>query len=140
MTAAPRWHLWLSILFLIWNLFGIFAFISDWSMTPEALAALPKAQRDLWQATPLWSWAAWAVAVGSGTIAAIGLLRCKSWAVMMFAFSLIATLILFGFPFLIQGAYAKGGMAMAAFPIFIITMGFVEWIVSRRWRKRGFLA
>ena len=40
--TAPRWLLWVGILFLLWNLIGVGAFVSDWNMSESDIAALPK--------------------------------------------------------------------------------------------------
>jgi len=46
--TTPRWLTWVSILFLLWNLMGVGAFVSQWTMTAADIAALPQNQRDLW--------------------------------------------------------------------------------------------
>lgn len=79
-NAAPKWLLWVGILFLLWNLMGIGAFASQWSMSADDIGKLPPDQRDLWLAMPGWAWAAYAIGVVVGTLGAIGLLLRKWWA------------------------------------------------------------
>jgi len=140
MTAviAPRWLPGFGVLFLLWNLMGIAAFVSQWTMSAADIATLPQSQRDLWVSMPGWAWAAYAVAVGVGTRVRIGLNLRRVWAPLAFAISLIAVLIQFSYPFLIaQGA--QSDMRMLAFPMFIVVLGVLQWQLSRHWQRRGWL-
>ena len=112
-NPAPRGLIWAGIAVLLWNLMGIGAFASQWSMSDADVAALPQVQRDLWVSMPGWAWVAYAIGVGVGTLGAIGLLLRKWWAPLAFALSLIAVLVQFSYPFLFA-QQAQGDMAMAA--------------------------
>ncbi len=136
---SPRWLLWAGIALLLWNLMGIGAFVSQFSMSPADIDKLPQIQRDLWAGMPGWAWMAYAIAVGAGTLGAIGLLMRKYWAALLFALSLIAVLIQFSYPFLIAKG-AQTGIDMLAFPIFIVVMAVVQWQLSRHWQRKGWLA
>lgn len=137
-NTAPRWLLWAGIALLLWNLMGVGAFISQWSMSAADVAALPQVQRDLWVSMPGWTWAAYAVAVCAGLLGAIGVLMRKWWAALAFSLSLIAVLIQFSFPFVLANG-AQTGMDMLAFPMFIVAMGVVQWQFSRHWQRKGWL-
>lgn len=137
--TTPRWLTWVSILFLLWNLIGVGAFVSQWTMTAADIAALPQIERDLWLSMPGWAWAAYATGVGVGTLGAIGLILRKYWAPLAFSFSLIAIIIQFSYPFLIASG-AQSDIAMLAFPMFIIVMAVVQWQLSRHWQRKGWLA
>lgn len=141
MTAAtaPRWITWVGIAFLLWNIVGIGAFISQASMSSADIAALPPVQRDLWASMPGWAWAAYAVAVSLSAIGSVGLILRHWWAPLAYAISVIALLIQFSYPFLIaQGA--QTGMDMLAFPMFVVVMGVLQWQLSRAWQRKGWLA
>ena len=138
-NASPKWFLWVGILFLLWNLMGVGAFFSQWTMSDADIAALPQIQRDLWVSMPVWAWAAYAIGVGVGTLGAIGLLLRKWWAPLAFALSLIAVLVQFSYPFLFA-QQAQADMAMLAFPIFIVVMAIIQWQLSRAWQRKGWLA
>ena len=138
-NPAPRWLIWAGIAFLLWNLMGIGAFASQWSMSDADVAALPQVQRGLWVTMPGWAWVAYAIGVGVGTLGAIGLLLRKWWAPLAFALSLIAVLVQFSYPFLFA-QQAQGDMAMLAFPIFIVVMAIIQWQLSRAWQRKGWLA
>lgn len=137
--AAPRWITWVGVAFLLWNIAGIAAFVSQYSMSAADIAALPQVQRDLWVSMPGWAWAAYALAVCLGTIGSIGLIQRKFWSPLAYALAVIALLIQFSYPFL----FAKGaqtGIDMLAFPMFIIVMGVVQWQLSRTWQRKSWLA
>jgi hypothetical protein len=135
--TAPRWLKWASIALLLWSLMGVGAFIGQISMSSETIAALPQKQRELWLAMPTWDWIAYAVAVFAAAGGAIGLLLRKSWAVPLYALSIIGIIVQFSYPFLIAGAFTD--LAMAAFPIFILVMAFVQWGLARNWRTKRWL-
>ena len=138
-NTAPRWLLWAGIALLLWNLMGIGAFVSQCMMSGDDIAKLPQTQQDLWNNMPSWAWAAYAVAVGAGTLGAIGVIMRKWWAVIAFALSLIAVAIQFSYPFLMADA-ARGGMAMMGLPIAIFIIALVQWLLSRSWQRKGWLA
>lgn len=140
MTAtAPRWLRWVGIVFLLWNLIGIAAFVSQYGMSTEDIAALPQVQRDLWVSMPGWAWAAYAIAVVVAAIGSIGLILRRWWSPLAYAVSLIALLIQFSYPLLIAKG-AQTGIDMLAFPIFIVVMGVLQWQLSRAWQRKGWLA
>lgn len=138
-NASPKWLLWVGILFLLWNLMGVGAFASQWSMSADDTGKLPPEQRDLWLAMPGWAWVAYAIGVVVGTLGAIGLLLRKWWSPLAFALSLIAVLVQFSYPFLFA-QQAQADMAMLAFPIFIVVMAIIQWQLSRAWQRKGWLA
>jgi hypothetical protein len=136
-TPAPRWLTWIVIIFLLWNLFGIFAFVSDWNMTPADIAALPTEQQEMWAGMNGLTWAAYALAVLSGTAGAIGLLMKKPWAVPAFIISVAALAAQFGYP--IGEALGADRLQMIIFPLFIIAVAVVEYFLARNWRNKGWL-
>lgn len=138
-TASPRWLTWVGIVFLAWNLMGIAAFVSQFSMSAADTAALPQQQRDLWVSMPGWAWAAYATAVFVAAIGSIGLILRKWWSPLAYSVSLIALLVQFSYPFLIAKG-AQTDVAMLAFPIFIVVMGVLQWQLSRHWQRKGWLA
>jgi hypothetical protein len=138
-TSSPRWLTWVGVLFLLWNLVGVAAFVSQWSMSPADIAALPKQQRDLWVSMPGWAWAAYAFAVFVAAVGSIGLILRKWWAPLAYSLSLIALIIQFSYPFLLARG-AQTDMSMLAFPIFIVVMGVLQWQLSRAWQRKGWLA
>jgi hypothetical protein len=136
-NTAPRWLLWVSLLFLVWNLFGVVMFALQWNMTAADIATLPQEQQDMWAGMGPLTWAAYAVAVLSGSIGAIFLLMKKQAAVMAFLISVAALVLQFSNPI----GYALGAdqLQMIIFPLFIIAVAVLAFFLSRKWRDAGWL-
>jgi hypothetical protein len=126
---------------VLWMLFGVMAWVMD-LMTDEAgLAQLSEAQRQLYVARPQWLFAVYGVAIFSGLAGAIGLLLRKRWAPMLFALSLAAIIVQFGYTFVVMHAVELLGAAAAIpFPLVIFLIGVALWWFSLRARKLGWLA
>jgi hypothetical protein len=136
-NSAPRWLIWVSLLFLVWNLFGVFAFATQWNMGPADIAKLPQVQQDMWANMGSVTWGAYAVAVLSGTIGAILLLMKKKAAAMLFLINLAALVLQFSNP--IGFAIGADQLQLTVFPLFIIAMSALQFLLSRNWRDKGWL-
>lgn len=136
-NAPPRWLLWVSLILLVWNLFGIAAFTMQWNLTADDIAKLPDAQQQMWATMGPPTWAAYAVAVLSGTADAIALLMRKKWAFICFAMSVAALLVQFSGP--LSFAFGVGELQMMVFPLFIIAVAIFELFLTRTWRNKGWL-
>lgn len=138
--TLPRWALIVSIVLLLWSLMGLWAFYSQSTMTPEAMATLPKEQQDIWNAMPQWLWWDYAIAVIAGFAGAVGLLLRKAWAQWAWGLSLIAVVVQFGYVFAATPMLATIGPGAIAFPAFIIAVAAVAWWLAGDWKRRGWLA
>ncbi len=138
-ATAPRSFWIISGLFLVWNLMGVMAFVMQITMSDEALAALPEAQRDLYVNTPGWANAAFAVAVVGGTLGCILLLFRKSWAVPVFILSLAGIAVQMFHAFFISPALEVLGAGGLVMPV-LVTAGaiFLVWY-ARRARSRDWI-
>ena len=66
-TNKPSVGFWIiGVIALIWNLMGVFAYITQVNMTDEVIAALPDAERALYENVPAWVTGAFAIAVFGG--------------------------------------------------------------------------
>ena len=72
--TAPKWFMVVAAVLLVWNLLGVMAYVMQVTMSPETLAALPQEQRQLYESTPAWATAAFAVAVNFGALGCVLLL------------------------------------------------------------------
>jgi hypothetical protein len=138
--AAPRWLTVIGILSLLWNLMGLWSFVTNWQMAKTGYAGLPDVQRALWNSMPTWTWLAFAVAVGFGTLGAILLILRKRSAAPLFLISFIAILVQFSFPIFMTDAYSKMGAELITFPIILAVVGLGEWLLARRWAARDWLS
>jgi hypothetical protein len=133
----PKWLLWAGIASLLWNVFGVAAFIMQATMSAEALSSLPADQQELWGDMGIATWIAYAVAVGAGTLGALSVILCRKWAVPLFLLSVAAIALQFSYPMV----YALGNdlMSLMIFPAFIFVVAIAQWLFARKWRDAGWL-
>lgn len=75
MNLFPRWYTPVVVLAVLWNALGCFAVFADLSLTAEQVAQLSQAMQDAYNARPLWSVIASAVAVLGGLLGSLLLLQ-----------------------------------------------------------------
>ena len=140
-SKPPTWYWVVSGLAVLWMLFGVMAWVMD-LMTDEAgLAELSEAQRQLYAARPQWVFVVYGVAIFSGLAGAVGLLLRKSWASMLFAVSLAAIIVQFGYMFLgMHAVQVLGAAAAIPFPLVIFLIGVALLWFANRSRKVGWIA
>lgn len=132
-STRPGWFRIAAIVFLLWNLFGIYMFWTQRSMTPEQIAALTPGQQQLWNAMPAWMWIVYGVAVFSGALGALMLLMNKRMALPLFALSLLAVVVQFAQVFFPGGAVeVLGAGAALPMPLCITAVAVLEVWVARK--------
>ena len=124
---------WIIAVFaLVWNLIGVAFWYMQISMTPEQLAMLPEAQRQVYEGTPGWINIAFAVAVFAGVLGSLGLLLKKRWATTMFLLSLIALLVQVIGGFVVTPAWAAYGPAGLVMPAVLVAIAlFLLWYANK---------
>ncbi|MEO7990129.1 MAG: hypothetical protein ABI663_11340 [Chryseolinea sp.] len=136
----PKTWFWIvSAVALIWNLMGVMAYISQVTMSPEALQALPENQRALYESAPSWATGAFAIAVWGGTLGCILLLLRRKLATPVLILSLAGILVQMYHSFFISNSlevFGPGGLVM---PIMIIVIGI--WLIwlSRKATTNGWM-
>lgn len=137
----PNTLFWvIGIIALIWNGMGVMAYIGQAYMTDEMKAALPEAERALYENVPAWVTAAFAIAVFGGTVACILLLMKKKMAKTVFLISLIAIIAQMTYNLFMSKAsevYGPGGMIM---PIMVIVIGVFLLLYSKKCIEKGWLS
>lgn len=136
-VIKPRssWHLWVvGILSLFWNAFGCFDYTMTVTRNEGYLEPYPKEVLDYWFAMPWWMFALWAIGVFGGLLGAIALLMRSSWAVKLFAVSLIAATINMAISLTDADApKMEGAEFMSILIILLATLQLVyAWWQSRR--------
>jgi hypothetical protein len=95
-TKKPTTIFWIiASVLLLWNLSGIMAYVTQMTISDEALALLPTNEQLYYANVPFWVTAAFAVAVFAGTLGCIALLFRKKWAITLFIISLVGVLAQF---------------------------------------------
>ena len=121
-TTVPKWFMIVAVVLLVWNLLGVMAYIMQVMMSPETLAALPQEQRQLYENTPAWATAAFAVAVNFGALGCVLLLLRKNLAGLFLQLSLAGVLVQMFHSFFMSKSFevfGPGGLVMPVMVIFI---------------------
>ena len=129
--TAPKWFLIVAILALVWNFMGVAAYIAHAYMSPGALAALPEAERALYESIPAWATAAFAIAVFGGALGSLFLVVKKDWALPVLVLSLAGILVQQFHSFILINSievYGPGGMIMPAMVLLIAI--YLVWLAK----------
>jgi len=124
---------------LVWNLIGLVFYYSHVTMTPEALAGFTDAQQEFFNSTPMWATSAYAIAVNAGVLGSLFLLLRKSWAVPLFALSLLGILAQNVHAFLLADGLEVWGSSGIALPAIVIVIGVALLMYSRTTKDKGWL-
>jgi ABC-type spermidine/putrescine transport system permease subunit II len=136
----PVWFRIVATIAIVWNALGIFAFVTDVTLSDAALAAMPEAQRDLYVQTPVWVTAAYAVAVFAGLAGSIALALRKSLATTAFGVSLAALIVQMGYQFAIAKAAAVLGTTSLIMPAVITAIAVALLWFSMHANRLGWLS
>lgn len=134
-NKAPAWFTAVAAILLVWNLFGVMAYIMQVMMSPEAIASLPEAERQIMENTPQWAIAAFAVAVNGGALGCLLLLLKRSLAGLFLQLSLAGVLVqMFHAFFMSQSfeVFGPGGMVM---PVMVVVIAI--YLVSLAAKARA---
>lgn len=137
--TTGRGYLVLIGLLLLWNLTGIAAFVSQFFMDSEMLAALPPAERKLFAEMPGWAWLAYAVEVFGSVAGTLAMLLKRRLAITLYAISLLAVILQLSHPFLSHDLCAAIEIDTTALPVAILMMAIVQLLFALRMAGRGVL-
>ena len=138
---VPLWFRAAAVLLLLWGLAGCFACYQQFRLGAEAMGPATDYDRAIYAALPVWYNSVYAVAVGTGMLGALALLARSVLARPLYAISLAAVLVQFGWLFATSDIVAvKGAAAVLPFPIFIAAVTiFALWLAGMA-RRRGWIA
>ena len=85
MTKVPTLYRVIAIAAVAWNLIGVAMFFLQTRLGPEEIAALPEAQRTVYEAMPSWLAVFYGIAVFGGLAGSLGLLLRRRWAIPVLA-------------------------------------------------------
>lgn len=139
MQQAPKWFSVVAIIALVWNILGCMAFVIDMQLTPEDIAKLPEAQQALYLAHPAWAAAATAVAVFSGALGSIALLRRRKWAFGLLLLSLLGIMAQDVALFVVADGIALAGPVAVVLQFVVLLVGISLAVLSRKGITRGWL-
>lgn len=143
MTAnsnKPTVLFWIIGVFaLLWNLMGVFQYLSQAYITDEIKATLPPEDILYMDNVPSWVIGAYAIAVFSATFACIAFLMKKKWATNLFILSLFAVLAQVIYNLFIQDYIAVEG-SKVLMPIIILAIALFLVFFSKNADKKGYLS
>jgi len=138
-VKPPVWFWIVVVVALIWNLAGVTNYLMTVTMTAEALAALPEAERSLYEALPRWATASFAIAVWGGALGCIVLLVRKVFAYPILLISLIAILIQMFYNLFLSNMLEVYGVTGVILPLMVIPIGiFLVWF-ARFSKSKGWI-
>ena len=138
--GTPRSFLIIGLIALVWNLFGVMSYIMHVTMSPEALAQMPEAERALYESSPAWVTGAFAIAVFSGVLGCVGLLLKKAWSAPVFLVSLVAIVLQFAYWLFMTASIEVHGVQAVIMPLLVTVIGvFLVWY-SRDAKAKGWLS
>lgn len=133
----PQWMQISVVLLFVWNLVGIFAFISDLMLDPSTL---DQVQQDFRTNFPLWTKVIYGLAVGLGAVGTFGLIRRKSWSKGVLVISLLCVIIQMYHSMFIAGAIETFGSSIAILPTIVVLLSLcLVWIAQLYGRKGWFI-
>jgi len=138
MRSKPPTSFWLiSGVALLWNLMGVGAYLNQAFMSPEALATMTEGQQALFNSTPSWVTACFAVAVWFGFAGCVLLLFRKKLAVPVFILSLLGALGQNIYFFLMTNAMeVYGPLEAIVLPALVVIVAlFLIWYSKQSARK-----
>lgn len=139
-TNPPKLFYWISGAALVWNLLGVMAYVAQVTLTPEALAALPDGQRELYENMPSWAIAAFAIAVNAGALGCLLLVLRKSLALPVLILSLVGVVVQMIHTFLLSDALSVMGPTSAIGPVVIVFIGaYLIWFANDA-KSKGWLS
>jgi len=131
---------WLAVLFLIWTLAGIAAFVMQWTQDLDQLASVDPYQARAFETMPGWVWGVYAVAVLSGLIGALLLVLLRKGALLFSAIEVIAVILQFGYTLLLTDLLAVKGASAAAFPAVIFLLSLAQLGLALKMSRAGQLS
>ncbi len=126
-SPAPAWLRIVALLALLWNLFGVYAYL-------QTVGALPGGDPAMSAATkPTWVTAAFAVSVFAGALGSLGLLLLKRWAKLLLLLSLLCVLAQDVWAFVLsESAPDKGPILPIAVNLVAILLVWLAYTADRR--------
>lgn len=122
---------WISGVALVWNIFGVLAYIGQVTMSPDVIAQMPDAQRELYENVPVWATGAYAIATNAGVLGCLLLLFRKSLALPVLVISLVAVLVQFFHAYFMTNYLEVMGRAPIVVSAAIIFIGsYLVWFAN----------
>ncbi len=139
-TNKPNTGFWIiAVLALIWNIMGVFQYLSSTLMKDEMRELMTEDQLALMDSLPAWYTAAFAIAVFSGLLGCLLLLMRRKWAVPVFLVSLLAVLVQMGYWLFATDAMEVYGTQAVIMPLIVIIVAIFLYFYSKGASQKNWL-
>lgn len=135
--AVPAWFWAVAIGALLFEAAGAFLFANSLTLDP---ATLPLDQRAVYEATPQWMTIAWAIAIGSGLIGAVGLILRRCFSEPALLVSVIAVAVQFSGIFLVKQLRELTPEDHLLVPVIILVLAYAIWQAAKLARRKSWLS
>ena len=133
-------HLWIiGIIALLWEAMGAFDYTATQMRLDFYMSQFTPEQLDYFFAFPAWVDAAWAIAVWSSLLGAIGLLLRKAWAALLFGLAILGLAATTVYSFLLTNGAELMGEGATQFTIVIWVTAIALYFYARAMAKRRVL-
>ena len=138
--AGAGWLRAAAVILVIWGGVGVFACVQQFRLGAEAMGPADAYYRRLYLTFPIWYNAVYAVATGTGLLAALALLAGSALARPLFVISAIAVVVQFGWLFAATDLIAvRGAAQVVPFPVFILAVALFGVWLSGLAGRRGWI-
>jgi len=140
-SATTPTSFWILVgLFIIWNLLGVFHYLTSVNATVESLVAqgMTIKQAEVFHNTPSYHYAAFALGVWSGLLGAVLLLLRKTWAAPVFLFSAVMVIVSFVLD-AVGGNLSALGLSYLGIMTFTLILALFEAWYAKRMKAHGIL-
>jgi len=134
---TPKWFMVVVVVLLLWNLLGVMAYIMQVTMSPEVLATLPDAQRQIYESTPAWATAAFAIAVNCGVLGCVLLLLKRNLAGPFLQLSLAGVLVQMYHAFFLSNFFEVFGPGGLVMPVLVVVIAIFLVVLAARARANN---
>ncbi len=140
-TTKPNTAYWIiAVLALLWNLIGVFFWVSEFFlMTEEMKAAYSAEELELINSAPSWIMYVYAIGVFAAVLASVMLLMRKKLSISLFGISLIAILIVQGFWIFGKDLVNVMGPQSLIMPLIVIAVAIFEYFYSKGAARNGWI-
>ena len=140
-NKPPVWFWIVAALALVWNLFGVMAYLGSVYMPPEALEAMDPDRRTFIENTPGWATGAFAIAVFAGSIGCLLLLFKRKLAIPFLGASLGGILVQQYYGFVASNAVEVYGTSEGlVLPLMVLAIGVLLIILARSATRKGWIS
>jgi len=144
-SSAPRVrtpiHLWIvGVVSLLWGAMGAVDYLAAQTRWEPYMSQFSAEQLEYFYGFPAWMVAGWALAVWAGLAGAVGLLMRRSWAVWMYALSLVGMAVSTFYNFVLTNGAEVMGVGPTIFTVVIWVVAIALFVYARRQAMRGVLA